>query len=568
MLNQKIQESFSLLGIEMTADEDAIRKAYRAKLCFNNPEDNPEGYMELRKAYETAISYVKSAGDTEEAYIRTLWGKEQDWTPWEDEKITIEDFKVWDSRQNQCLENGDLGQVLDIFFTIQPLFPEKISIYERAAQVLLLDYAPDELVQEFVSMAQSNGLDSRRLTLLRLRCMRLLAEQSPKADQIDSDSGEEAVSREELIEEACCFAEVLLLEWQEEEAEAEFLSGLMAELALLLMLGERYGEAMERILGAIELVPLPVYATFYGYIEVEEQRKKHHLSGFYNVQHMTGTYDLHASFCMSLARLYQARGDYEKAAFYFRKVWEEYPVGGRLSGTIGALYYKMTERQDNPFLEAEALKLLSHQVEKCFVKAPFYLVRSRLYLRQKAYAQAYKDVDAVLLNKKEVKLHPEAYFLKAEIVLAKRAGTEGKAGYYLEKAYDLSCKTALRLSAAEWVDTTLLRLKEECDGAAFSYWSILLDNITELFRDMILRFKIISMGEKCGKKEDWQKRNQKEQQSAKDMCEALYLQFEALESDPAQCPESLLHNAPEYALKRMEPEEQEWIKRIMQGEEK
>ena len=59
------KRAFLVLGIEIQKDEGAIKKAYRAKLKGVNPEDDPEGFKELRSAYETALKYAASS-DSEE----------------------------------------------------------------------------------------------------------------------------------------------------------------------------------------------------------------------------------------------------------------------------------------------------------------------------------------------------------------------------------------------------------------------------------------------------------------------------------------------------------------------
>lgn len=62
---------WKILGIEKTKDKDAIKKAYRTKLVSVNPEDNPEGFMELRSAFEEANRYAEEAENPEEMQPET-----------------------------------------------------------------------------------------------------------------------------------------------------------------------------------------------------------------------------------------------------------------------------------------------------------------------------------------------------------------------------------------------------------------------------------------------------------------------------------------------------------------
>ena len=52
---------WKILEIEPTDDVDMIRDAYRAKLVVTNPEDDQEGFMELKEAYDRALELA--AGD-------------------------------------------------------------------------------------------------------------------------------------------------------------------------------------------------------------------------------------------------------------------------------------------------------------------------------------------------------------------------------------------------------------------------------------------------------------------------------------------------------------------------
>ena len=67
---------WKILEIEKTKDEEEIRSAYRQKLRHVNPEDDEEGFKELRRAYEEALEYasepeesdVDSTGENAYAY--------------------------------------------------------------------------------------------------------------------------------------------------------------------------------------------------------------------------------------------------------------------------------------------------------------------------------------------------------------------------------------------------------------------------------------------------------------------------------------------------------------------
>ncbi len=50
--------SWTILGIDTTQDKKTIKRAYAKALKKCNPEDNPEGFMQLRSAYENALSYI------------------------------------------------------------------------------------------------------------------------------------------------------------------------------------------------------------------------------------------------------------------------------------------------------------------------------------------------------------------------------------------------------------------------------------------------------------------------------------------------------------------------------
>lgn len=59
-------DKWVVLGIKETDDENIIKNAYRKKLSSVNPEDDPEGFMELRKAYEDAVYEINHKTEIKE----------------------------------------------------------------------------------------------------------------------------------------------------------------------------------------------------------------------------------------------------------------------------------------------------------------------------------------------------------------------------------------------------------------------------------------------------------------------------------------------------------------------
>jgi curved DNA-binding protein CbpA len=53
---------FTVLGLEETADDEAVRAAYLAAVRKSPPDRDPEGFRRIREAYETLQDYERRLG--------------------------------------------------------------------------------------------------------------------------------------------------------------------------------------------------------------------------------------------------------------------------------------------------------------------------------------------------------------------------------------------------------------------------------------------------------------------------------------------------------------------------
>ena len=85
MEREEKMDCWTFLGIEATEDEEAIRKAYLERLPGYHPEEDAEGFRQLRKALEEALKEAKVLGEKQGAkenlgFVQSeMLGREEFW---------------------------------------------------------------------------------------------------------------------------------------------------------------------------------------------------------------------------------------------------------------------------------------------------------------------------------------------------------------------------------------------------------------------------------------------------------------------------------------------------------
>ena len=103
---------FHILGLSKTKNEDSIRDAYRVALKNNNPEDNPEGFKELRTAYEEALAYARTPDKEQDTVSPGISPEAADWL----NKVTalyVDLPSRWDLSKWKPLMEDDICQNID-----------------------------------------------------------------------------------------------------------------------------------------------------------------------------------------------------------------------------------------------------------------------------------------------------------------------------------------------------------------------------------------------------------------------------------------------------------------------
>ena len=71
---------WTALGLEPTKDVSAIKRAYAEKAKTCHPEEDPEGFLQLRQAYQTALAYAEGTEEEPGVSLAEPPEEEQGWS--------------------------------------------------------------------------------------------------------------------------------------------------------------------------------------------------------------------------------------------------------------------------------------------------------------------------------------------------------------------------------------------------------------------------------------------------------------------------------------------------------
>lgn len=120
-----IDQAWKILKMEPTEDEAAIKKQYKALLPEHNPEDDPEGFKNLREAYELAVDPPKEEAQAEPDDDIARWLKKV-------EAVYKDIYLRRDSAQWEELLSDPLCQGLDTAYETR----ERLLVFIMSHQYL------------------------------------------------------------------------------------------------------------------------------------------------------------------------------------------------------------------------------------------------------------------------------------------------------------------------------------------------------------------------------------------------------------------------------------------------
>lgn len=142
-------DKWKILGIDKTKDKEIIREAYRDKLVYVNPEDDAQGFMELRNAYEEALRESETDIDGEEPEENELVHEMT--SLYEDFKrrINAEEWRrIFDRDEFVALDTSDASMHTFLSFLMEHSYVPQ-TVYQTITETFHINEIKGELSEAY-----------------------------------------------------------------------------------------------------------------------------------------------------------------------------------------------------------------------------------------------------------------------------------------------------------------------------------------------------------------------------------------------------------------------------------
>lgn len=145
------------LGIAPTGDSTEIRRAYAKRLRAVHPEDDPEGFNELRLAYEAAAGWARLS------HLRSIEEDLQSTTPGRPVARAFEDQTSPSPSRPPLVDSMTIDQMLDELALDERREPELDRLRQELALTLRPEGSSDDRMAALDRIFRSDAMKSSRL---------------------------------------------------------------------------------------------------------------------------------------------------------------------------------------------------------------------------------------------------------------------------------------------------------------------------------------------------------------------------------------------------------------------
>lgn len=142
-------DKWKILGIDKTKDKEIIKEAYRSRLVHVNPEDDSEGFMELRGAYEEALRESETDTEAEEPAEKDLIYEMTNLYRDFKRRIDAEEWRrIFDRDEFISLDTSDASMHTFLTFLMEHSYVPQ-TVFRLIVETFHIDEIKNELSEDY-----------------------------------------------------------------------------------------------------------------------------------------------------------------------------------------------------------------------------------------------------------------------------------------------------------------------------------------------------------------------------------------------------------------------------------